>query len=404
MLVLEDYYRVLQVHYLAEPEVIESAYKRLAKKYHPDLNKAAGSDARMKKINEAYDILKDAEKRKLYDAERLKKQGAAYDKAYEKAPPKKDVDEEAASPAKAVLTDYFESIKSRDFEHAYAFITAKDKSNIPLDDFVKWQSGVAKIYSLQEYSCKTDKLETNVTLFGRTYQMVIEFSVKTTEHNTVMGRLEKDTVNKKVAYEDGVWHIIVGCDDIRPYISKFEELGGLLAAKSAINDMVELYSSTDSTTGLYNKKGFSEAAQREIWRHERYGNAFSLMLLEIQCGTESMRLKEEFVHSTAEWAGKILKNGFRKLDILGRWNDSRFIILLPEVDLRNGIKAARKIRKAFETSKLVYNRRSFRPAVNIGVEEFSGSFEGAVANLAKYLTAAEKSRGNSIVSHYGLIL
>lgn len=35
----EDYYRILQVHYLAEPEIIESAYKRLAKKYHPDVNK-----------------------------------------------------------------------------------------------------------------------------------------------------------------------------------------------------------------------------------------------------------------------------------------------------------------------------------------------------------------------------
>lgn len=49
MPVLEDFYRILQVHYLAEPEVIESAYRRLAKKYHPDVNKTAGAELRMKK-------------------------------------------------------------------------------------------------------------------------------------------------------------------------------------------------------------------------------------------------------------------------------------------------------------------------------------------------------------------
>ena len=70
MPVLEDYYRILQVHYLAEPEVIESAYRRLAKKYHPDVNRTAGAELRMKKINEAYDTLRDNIKRRAYDAER----------------------------------------------------------------------------------------------------------------------------------------------------------------------------------------------------------------------------------------------------------------------------------------------------------------------------------------------
>jgi diguanylate cyclase (GGDEF)-like protein len=402
MPVWEDYYRVLQVHYLAEPEVIESAYKRLAKKYHPDLNKSAGADARMKKINEAYDTLKDAGKRKAYDDERLKRPSvSSYEQPYDRTPPKKDADDDDSSPAKEALTSYFESIKNRDFEHAYELITAKDKSNISPDDFVKWQSGVSRIYSLQDYSCKTDKSASNVTLFGQTYQCVVEFSVKTTEHNTVMGRLEKDTLNKKVVYEDGAWRVIVGCDDIKPYISKFEELGGLLAAKSAINDMVELYSSTDNMSGLLNRKGFSDVAQREIWRYERYGNIFSLMLLDISCGTEGLRAKQEFMSASAAWAGIILKEGFRKLDILGRWSDSRYMVLLPEIDLRNGIMAARKIRKIFESNKLIYNKRAYKATVNIGVEEFKGSFESAVRNLAKYLTAAEKTKGSSIISCYG---
>jgi DnaJ-class molecular chaperone len=51
----EDYYRILQVDFLAESGIIESAYKNLAKKYHPDINKAPVSVEIMKKINIAYE-------------------------------------------------------------------------------------------------------------------------------------------------------------------------------------------------------------------------------------------------------------------------------------------------------------------------------------------------------------
>jgi hypothetical protein len=64
----EDYYEVLQVHFLAEPEVIKKAFAALAYKYHPDRNPGANAAARMQKINMAYAVLSDAAKRKLYDA------------------------------------------------------------------------------------------------------------------------------------------------------------------------------------------------------------------------------------------------------------------------------------------------------------------------------------------------
>lgn len=67
---VDDYYEILQVHYLAEPEVIEVAYKKLAQKYHPDLNKSIGAIDVMKKINVAHDILSDPVKRRDYDTNR----------------------------------------------------------------------------------------------------------------------------------------------------------------------------------------------------------------------------------------------------------------------------------------------------------------------------------------------
>ncbi|MDD5093033.1 MAG: ABC transporter substrate-binding protein [Dehalococcoidia bacterium] len=62
-----DYYKILQVDSEADPEVIKSAYKRLAQKYHPDIDKSANAEARMKEINEAYEVLGDPQKRAEYD-------------------------------------------------------------------------------------------------------------------------------------------------------------------------------------------------------------------------------------------------------------------------------------------------------------------------------------------------
>ncbi len=66
--IFEDYYEILQVHPLAEPEVVEAAYRKLAQKYHPDVNKGACAE-KMQKINEAHDILGNSPSRKEYDAE-----------------------------------------------------------------------------------------------------------------------------------------------------------------------------------------------------------------------------------------------------------------------------------------------------------------------------------------------
>ena len=63
----KDPYRIIQVAHHAEPEVIEAAYKRLARKYHPDLSSSADATAHMQDLNWAYQILIDPAKRARYD-------------------------------------------------------------------------------------------------------------------------------------------------------------------------------------------------------------------------------------------------------------------------------------------------------------------------------------------------
>ncbi|MDD7693988.1 MAG: molecular chaperone DnaJ [Limosilactobacillus sp.] len=63
----KDYYDILGVSKDASEADIKHAYRRLAAKYHPDVNHAPGAEEKFKKINEAYDVLSDQQKRAQYD-------------------------------------------------------------------------------------------------------------------------------------------------------------------------------------------------------------------------------------------------------------------------------------------------------------------------------------------------
>ena len=63
----KEYYQILGVARNATEEEIKKAFRQQALKYHPDRNQEPGADAKFKEINEAYQVLSDPEKRKLYD-------------------------------------------------------------------------------------------------------------------------------------------------------------------------------------------------------------------------------------------------------------------------------------------------------------------------------------------------
>ena len=62
-----DYYKTLGIDKSASEDAIQKAYRKLAREFHPDVNKAAGSEDRFKEIGEAYEVLKDPGKRSKYD-------------------------------------------------------------------------------------------------------------------------------------------------------------------------------------------------------------------------------------------------------------------------------------------------------------------------------------------------
>src|SRR5438445_11021861 len=64
----EDYYKILGVKRDAKPDDIKKAYRRLARKYHPDVNPGdKAAEERFKQMSEAFDVLSDPKKRAVYD-------------------------------------------------------------------------------------------------------------------------------------------------------------------------------------------------------------------------------------------------------------------------------------------------------------------------------------------------
>ncbi len=117
---------------------------------------------------------------------------------------------------------------------------------------------------------------------------------------------------------------------------------------------------TDALTGLYNRNKIDSSMAIELSRSKRYYHNFSIILIDID---DFKQFNDKHGHQMGDKVlvevSKMLKNGIRDTDILGRWGGEEFIIICPETNLQNAVNLADYIRLLIVNCKFQSTTASF---------------------------------------------
>lgn len=139
----------------------------------------------------------------------------------------------------------------------------------------------------------------------------------------------------------------------------------------AVNLLLKTQSMTDDITGLYNHRHLIEEADKELARAKRYGRFLSGMMVDID---DFKNINDNYGHLTGDSVLKelaaILKNGVRKMDIVGRYGGDEFLVLLPETTGELARNLANRIQKDVRQHQFKTLRDYISVTVSIGVVHF----------------------------------
>ena len=179
------------------------------------------------------------------------------------------------------------------------------------------------------------------------------------------------------------WYLIVEQDQTQALetarLGLFGNIGvGLLVTILVIGlviIVVNLYvskleetASRDELTGLYNRRKMDELLIREIAFAKRYGDSFSLMMLDIDYFKS---VNDTYGHHAGDHylvlLAKVLQKEVRVVDFVGRWGGEEFIILLPKTRIDQASVLAERLQKAVEQIQLEIDRGSISRTASIGI-------------------------------------
>lgn len=112
------------------------------------------------------------------------------------------------------------------------------------------------------------------------------------------------------------------------------------------NQELERIAATDRLTGVYNRLRLDQIQEKELAYAERYGVAFSLLLLDVD---QFKSINDQFGHRTGDMVlidlARVLGENIRKTDTLGRWGGEEFLIICPNTQIDNAQQMAEHIRQ-----------------------------------------------------------
>jgi diguanylate cyclase (GGDEF)-like protein len=180
-----------------------------------------------------------------------------------------------------------------------------------------------------------------------------------------------------------------------------DELASANEALVEKNKELEELSTTDSLTGLFNRKHLMEKLDLELGRSARYHRDFTLLMIDID---HFKRYNDTYGHLAGDEVlrrmGAILKNSIRKSDYAARYGGEEFIVLLPETAAPAGVQMAERIRLQMAEKEMGSDESPTRVTISGGVASYPDYGEDAetvIRNADAALYEAKRRGRNQII-------
>lgn len=138
--------------------------------------------------------------------------------------------------------------------------------------------------------------------------------------------------------------------------------------------MMAMMSTTDELTGLYNRRYFDEALEREVSRSHRYHTDLVLCITDLD---HFKTINDTYSHLAGDMVlsriGSLLRSHFRKSDLVCRYGGEEFAIIIPNTPINNAVKACEKFRVILTKQQFEYESNNFEMTMSIGVALLNNS-------------------------------
>lgn len=320
-----DLYRIMQVHPSSDQDMIVFAYKKLSKKYHPDLNQVPLKH--IQDLNYAYEILIDSSMRADYDRNYFRQSFKTT--SYEK---------EQILQAQKVIENYFKYLTTDNYVKAYDLISFADRQRISFDVFKEWQSVVTKFYKINDYQIDFVDSYYNMSVDQKRFSHVTEYHVSVYEKDLASRKEQIETMNKLVLKENNDWKVFLGYKKLETYTAK------LKLFKELPNQNIDLKNNK-------NHDFFLKLIEKENYRKQRYNRDYVLLMFEIRNYEQLYDQIDENLKNYLISVFGGLKFTYRFLDEFSRYEEDKFFLLLPETSVEESKTVVEKTLDYFKHQK-----------------------------------------------------
>lgn len=159
----------------------------------------------------------------------------------------------------------------------------------------------------------------------------------------------------------------------------------------------------DELTGLYNRRYFTEALERELSVAKRYETELVFCMMDLD---DFKKINDSYGHPAGDMAlcgvARILKECCRKGDLICRYGGEEFAVLLPNTRTENALIACERFREMVSRHQFKYNSSQLQVTISIGIASFNASDQETpadlIANADKALYKAKEEGRNRVVS------